>query len=285
MGCPSQEKIARNKINNMPRNPNAKRKLLKTLYDLKFATIYNLAFESRGETKDSCLVGTGRHVAQLERDGLVMPVRKYGYLRDERYRHTFWQVTKEGAQALGYEQYTPIGRKSVQNFPHQFGLIDTLCGLYFPFRDEYDITITYPSTSNSLDGYKPDAIVRYRHKLDGREYDFILEFERTRTPRAIFEEKIRLNEKITNFRKYGLSKQTKFLYVFTTENFDVTTRPVEYGECRPILERVEKQFGQLLRMAQKLPKYRYRFGLLHQFKEFDEKVWVIPSGRKTKIIA
>ena len=98
------------------------------------------------------------------------------------------------------------GRKSVQNFPHQFGLIDALCGLYFPFRDEYDILITYPSTSNSLDGYKPDAIVKYRHKLDGREYDFILEFERTRTPRAIFEEKIRLNEKITNFRKYGLSK-------------------------------------------------------------------------------
>jgi len=96
--------------------------------------------------------------------------------------------------------YTPIGRKSVQNFPQQFGLIDVLCGLYFPFRDEYDISITYPSTANSLDGYKPDAIVKYRHKLDGREYDFILEFKRTRTPKAIFEEKIRLNEKITNFK-------------------------------------------------------------------------------------
>ena len=52
-----------------------------------------------------------------------------------------------------------------------------------------------------------------------------------------------MNEKITNFRKYGLSKQTKFLYVFTTENFDVTTRPVEYSECRPMIQRVEKQFG------------------------------------------
>ncbi|MFC1608030.1 hypothetical protein ACFL47_08670 [Candidatus Latescibacterota bacterium] len=148
----------------MPRNPNAKRRLLKALYDLKFATIYNLAFEGRGATKDYCLVGIGRHITQLERDVLVLPVRKYGYLRDERYRHTFWQVTKEGAQALGYEQFTPIGPKSVQNLPHQSGLIDVLCGLYFPFRDEYDITINYPSTSNSLDGYKPDAIVRYRHK-------------------------------------------------------------------------------------------------------------------------
>ena len=193
-------------------------------------------------------------------------------------------MTKEGAQALGYEQFTPIGRKSVQNFPHQFGLIDVLSGLYFPFRDEYDILITYPSTANSLDGYKPDAIVRYRHKLDGREFDFIVEFERTRTPKAIYDEKIRLNEKITNFRKFGLSKQTKFLYVFTTENFDVTTRPVEYSECRPMIQRVEKQFGQLLRMAKKLSAYKYRFALLHQFKEFDKPIWFVPNGNKMKII-
>jgi len=268
----------------MPRNPNAKRRLLKALYDLKFATIYNLAFESRGATKDSCLVGTGRHIAQLEKDGLVLPVRKYGYLRDERYRHTFWQVTKEGAQALGYERYTPIGRKSVQNFPHQFGLIDALCGLYFPFRDEYDINITYPSTSNSLDGYKPDTIIRYRNKLDNRQYDFILEFERTRTPKAIFDEKIRLNEKIKNFRKYGLSKQAKFLYVFTTENFDVTKRPVEFLECKPMIQRVEKQFGQLLRLAGKLSDHKYRFALLHQFKEFSQPVWYNPIGQKVIII-
>ncbi len=43
-----------------------------------------------------------------------------------------------------------------------------------------------------------------------------------------------------DFRKYGLSKQTKFLYVLTTENFDVTARPVEYSECRPMIQRVEK---------------------------------------------
>lgn len=112
----------------------------------------------------------------------------------------------------------------------------------------------------------------------------LLKFERTRTSKAIFEEKIRLNEKITNFRKYGLSKQTKFLYVFTTENFDVTTRPVEYSDCRPMIQRVEKQFGQILRMAQKLPEYRYRFALLHQFKEFEKVIWVMPSGRRVKII-
>ena len=93
-----------------------------------------------------------------------------------------------------------------------------------------------------------------------------------------------MNEKITNFRKYGPSKQTKFLYVFTTENFDVTTRPVEYSECRPMIQRVEKQFGQLLWLARKLPEYRYRFAVLHQFKEFDKAVWVTPGGRPVNII-
>ena len=72
--------------------------------------------------------------------------------------------------------------------------------------------------------------------------------------------------------------------MFTTENFDVTKRPVEYGECRPVLERVEKQFRQLLRLAGKLPEYRYRFTLLHQFKEFKKAVWAMPSGRRVKLI-
>jgi len=40
--------------------------------------------------------------------------------------------------------------------------------------------------------------------------------------------------------------------MFTTENFDLTTRPVEYAAYRPMIQRVEKQFGQLLRLAGKL---------------------------------
>ena len=125
---------------------------------------------------------------------------------------------------------------------------------------------------------------KFRHKLYSKEYDFIVEVERTRTPKAIFKEKIRLNEKITNFRKYRLSKQAKFLSVFTTENFNVTTRPVEYNECRPILKRVENQFGQLQWMARRLPEHRYRFKLLHYFKEIEKAVWVIPGGRIVKHI-
>jgi len=51
-----------------------------------------------------------------------------------------------------------------------------------------------------------------------------------------------------------------------------------------MIQRVEKQFGQLLRMARKLPEYRYRFALLHQFKEFEKAVWVTSGGRRVQLI-
>jgi len=72
--------------------------------------------------------------------------------------------------------------------------------------------------------------------------------------------------------------------MFTTENFDVTKRPVEYPECRPMIQRVEKQFGQILMLARKLPEHSYRFTVLHWFREFGGVVWVMPGGRRVKII-
>jgi len=37
-------------------------------------------------------------------------------------------------------------------------------------------------------------------------------------------------------------------------------------------------------MARKLPDYKYRFALLHQFKEFERAVWIMPPGRRVKLI-
>jgi len=51
-----------------------------------------------------------------------------------------------------------------------------------------------------------------------------------------------------------------------------------------MIQRVEKQFGQLLWLARKLSDHRYRFAVLHQFKEFEKAVWVTPGGRRVKII-
>jgi len=34
----------------------------------------------------------------------------------------------------------------------------------------------------------------------------------------------------------------------------------------------------------KLLEYRYRFGLLHQFKEYEKAVWVMQFGRRVKIL-
>lgn len=51
-----------------------------------------------------------------------------------------------------------------------------------------------------------------------------------------------LNVKLRIFRKYVLSKQNKFLYVLTTENYDVTKRHVEFSEYRLMIQRVEEEF-------------------------------------------
>ena len=51
-----------------------------------------------------------------------------------------------------------------------------------------------------------------------------------------------------------------------------------------MIQRVEKQFGQLLWSVRKLPEYRYRFAVLNQFKEFEKAVWVMPVGQRVKLI-
>jgi hypothetical protein len=39
-------------------------------------------------------------------------------------------------------------------------------GRYFLYHDEYEFTFTYTFSSNPLEGYKPEAILKYRYKLD-----------------------------------------------------------------------------------------------------------------------
>ena len=37
-------------------------------------------------------------------------------------------------------------------------------------------------------------------------------------------------------------------------------------------------------IARKQPEYRYRFALLHHFKEFERAVWWMPGGRRVRFI-
>jgi len=96
---------------------------------------------------------------------------------------------------------------------------------------------------------------------------------------------------IKQYRLYYLQKQLflthsiptpeniVFLGVFCCRFGRVFDAPPRKG-----LDRVEKQFGQLLRIARKLPDYKYKLALLYQFKEFEKVVWMMPGGRKVKII-
>jgi len=51
-----------------------------------------------------------------------------------------------------------------------------------------------------------------------------------------------------------------------------------------MIARVEKEFAQFLQRAKRLSIHKYRFTMLHQFKEYNRAVCVMPGGKKTKII-
>ena len=75
--------------------------------------------------------------------------------------------------------------------------------------------------------YRPDAIVKMRN-LAGQSYCFIIEFERTRNAKAIYDEKLRHNEKMPSFKELGLPGYTKILYVCSHEWMNVFLRPMQY---------------------------------------------------------
>ena len=46
-----------------------------------------------------------------------------------------------------------------------------------------------------------------------------------------------------------------------------------------MIARVEKEFEKLLRLAGKLTEHRYRFAMLHKFREFEGTVWFMARGK------
>ena len=139
-----------------------------------------------------------------------------------------------------------------------------------------------------LDGYRPDAHIRLISKgIRSMTYDFIIEFERTRSNQAIIDEKLKRNEKLANFRKYGLSDKTKILYVLTDEFYNVYWRPVEYHqkEVRKLTDKVNYRLKRLIEEARFLPGHKYRFTTLHNFTRLDKAVWHNSPGHPTKLIS
>ena len=137
--------------------------------------------------------------------------------------------------------------------------------------------------------YRPDILVRMQTSDLKKKYTFIVEIERKKYPARTYKEKILRIEKIfakLNFKKYGLSEQTKVLIVWNNLSFNPYWRPLEYKE--PLIAEnkrvLQKQFDNLLSHCQKLPAHRYRFMPFSEFDKLHMPVWHMPDKKKAPLI-
>lgn len=222
------------------------------------ATIYHFQpwITKSAKTFLSALSAPTDQFNKLKKQNLIKPVKVYPYLRNPfRYNQFYSLVPDKIANSM---------------IEHQSGLIDVLMAFIYLYPD-FDVNIKYtPHLMANGKIYKPDALV----KLDdfkGNQYDFIIEFERSRNPIAIYNEKLAKNEKMPSFKELGLSQYTKILYIYCHERFNVFNRPIQYDlpEVKLPLQALNSGFASLMNIAAKLPDHKYRFLPYHQFNQLD----------------
>ncbi|MEI6595999.1 MAG: hypothetical protein WCO28_10590 [Bacteroidota bacterium] len=175
------------------------------------------------------LVGSMRHPTKLfdklVRDKLIQPVTIYPYSGRFAKQINFFSTK---ATSLAFRE-----------LDHQFGITEILMAFIYSYP-EYDIEIEHTPVLKMKEGnYRPDAIVKMTDK-NLRNYHFIVEFERSRTAKAIYNEKLVKNERMPSFKELGLSSNTKILYIYAYERFDLRWRPLQYQEPH-ILEAIDLQ--------------------------------------------
>ena len=162
--------------------------------------------------------------------------------------------------------------KSISKIDHESGLNDILLGFIYGF-EEVEIDRT-----SKLGAYKPDAIVKIT--IDKKRYDFIVEFERSRSWEAIRKEKLLLMAQIKP-EQYSLSKQTKFLTIYAFERFNVFKRPIEWTPS--IVELQNKHFKNFKHYTKDLTP-NFLFASYHNFTRLNETVWQDINNNPRKLI-
>lgn len=261
--------------------------LLEAIASVQFASKYNISAFTRktADTLEGSMKEPRRLFRQLLAAKLIAPIPVYGFGKQHSH-NTFYRATRRGHTAIEGRQYRYIEPKSMNQIDHQSGLADIMLGFIYGYP-EYAVEIDYGKTFEigKNDRYTPDAYVKLTG-LDGKEYHFIVEFERTREAVEIRREKLSRNEKITDFKRYGLPEKTKFLYVYAYERFNIFWRPVQYGdpEIKTMIKATADRFNNLIRLSQDLPDYKYRFMPFQEFYRLNEPVWITPQNKKVSLI-
>ncbi len=221
---------------------------------------------------------------RLVKAELITPLQIYPTIGRQYRYNTFFVPTAKGYKVANIKYKYKDGI-ALTNLHHQFGLIDICISLIKCFPDysvtfEYDRVLKFPGYN-----YKPDAIAHLKDSK-GKVYNYIIEFERSRSPKSIYLDKLAKNHKMTDFDDFDLSKYTKFLYVFTNEWYRVFNRPIEYEDHKinNEIQSVENDFFLLTAFGQYIEDYKFRFLPYHQFTRLAEPIWVTPKGNKVSLI-
>lgn len=260
----------------------SKEKILNQLLTLKFATINNFFSRSASTVKGSRLQ-VYYDFRELEKKGLIRPI-PYDELARNRQIEQFYQITYKGAKSIGrLEEYSQKEVKAIANIKHESAKIDIAMSFLLGYPD-YAVDFDYNA---SIDGYRPDILVRMSTPDLKKKYTFIVEIERKQHPGRTYEEKIKKIEKVLaklNYRKYGLTDHTKVLIVWNNMSFNPFWRPQEYGNFKGQKEVLERHFELLLEICKNLPSYRYRFIPFSEFANLHKPVWHTPSGERMMLI-
>lgn len=179
--------------------------------------------------------------------------------------------------SLKGSKFDKLARRELE---HTSGIADILLAFLYLYPD-YDFEIIHePNFSISKkENYKPD--VHIRMFAYNKVYDFLLEFERTRSKSDIMK-KIQSKCEKLNFKNNGL-KYTRFLFVYTDEMFNVFARPIEYKKYQKRIESVETQFNNLMKDTSGLND-SFLFLPFHKFIYLNQPIWQKPNGEKVKLI-
>ena len=209
-------------------------RILNQLLSVQYATINNFFSRTATSLKGSRLMAS-KIFRRLEAKGLIRPI-PYNELARNPQQEQFYQITHKGAKEIGrLGDYAYKEMKAIENAKHESSKIDIALSFLLGYPN-YLIALDYNA---SLDGYKPDILVKMTSPDLSKKYDFIVEIERKDHPGRTLEEKIKRIEKVLarlNFKKYGLSDKVKVLIVWNNRSFNPYWRPQEYERVSESIE-------------------------------------------------
>lgn len=280
-------------------------KMLHQLGKVPYASVYNFQPWTSVNKKSSLkasLKYPDKLLMELRKKSAVYPLRVYPFGEEKRnLRHTtFYSINNELRKYTNKRKKDPLVIAE-SNIRHQSGLMDIFLAFINLYPD-YEISIEwdksfcfekrkkYPNDESIKEyhssNYVPDGVIKLTSS-DMKEYYFIIEFERTKTAEQIRKDKFRICNSIKKFQSYGLSRYTKFLFIYTYELYNVFARPIEYQNEDIIRQHqaVNHRLVNLIKTSQELISDTYRFMSFQDFYRLNETVWFNNKLEKVRLIS